>query len=98
MQRLEVTGTVQPLYESLGVKGLNMAVPIETSSFKLLHQYMYRLGSEALCRSVIPKTAVVVVVVAVVEKTWSASYSAKDTHTHTCLHILQEQQYGIMRH
>ena len=20
------------------------------------------------------------------------------THTHTCLHVLQEEQYGIMRH
>jgi len=56
----------------------------------MLHQYMCRFGSEALCRSVISKTvvAVVVVVVAVVEKTWSASYSTKDARAHTYTHML----------
>ena len=70
---------------------LNIAVPIATSSFKMLHQYMYRFGSEALCRSVISKTVVaviVMVVVAVVEKTWSASYSNKDARAHTHTHML----------
>jgi len=62
-----------------------MAVSIETPNFKMLHQYMYRFGSGALCKSAIPKT--VVVVMAVAEKTWSASYSAKDRHKHTPTHV-----------